>query len=156
MRNPITSVGKKKIEDELNNLIKVERETIKIAISEARAQGDLSENADYQYSKEKQSVIEGRIMQLQGILAKADEIDVTSIESDRIVFGAIVKLFDDQKNLYVEYQIVGDEEADIGRNKISYKSPLGRALIGKENGDVVVVKAPKGEIEYEIESFKFK
>ncbi|HLE10209.1 MAG TPA: transcription elongation factor GreA [Bacteriovoracaceae bacterium] len=156
MRSPITTVGKKKIEAELNNLIKVERETIKRAIADARAQGDLSENADYQYAKEKQSSIEGRIMQLQGILAQCDEIDVNTIASEKIVFGAYVKLFDEQKNSSVEYQIVGDDEADIATNKISYKSPLGRALIGKEDGDVVTVKAPKGEIEYEIQSFRFK
>lgn len=152
---PITLEGKNKIEAELTHLVKVEREEIKIAIAEARELGDLKENAEYHSAKERQSIIEGRIAQLQGILASARVIDVSKIKSEKIVFGASVTLHDSEKGIRHTYKIVGDDEADFNHNKISYSSPLGRALIGKEEGDVVVVKAPKGDVEYEVESFEF-
>jgi len=152
---PITLEGKNKIEAELNHLVKVEREEIKIAIAEARELGDLKENAEYHSAKERQSIIEGRIAQLQGILASARVIEVSKIKSEKIIFGASVTLHDTDKGIRHTYKIVGDDEADFNQNKISYSSPLGRALIGKEEGDVVVVKAPKGDVEYEVESFEF-
>jgi transcription elongation factor GreA len=152
---PITIAGKNKIEAELDHLIKNEREEIKVAIAEARELGDLKENAEYHSAKERQSIIEGRIAQLQGILARSRVVDVSKIKSDRIVFGASVTLHDTEKGIRHTYKVVGDDEADFNNNKISYSSPLGKALIGKEEGDVVVVKAPKGDIEYEIESFEF-
>lgn len=152
---PITIAGKNKIEAELDHLIKNEREEIKVAIAEARELGDLKENAEYHSAKERQSIIEGRIAQLQGILARSRVVDVSKIKSDRIVFGASVTLHDTEKGVRHTYKVVGDDEADFNNNKISYSSPLGKALIGKEEGDVVVVKAPKGDIEYEIESFEF-
>lgn len=152
---PITLAGKNKIEAELNHLVKVEREEIKTAIAEARELGDLKENAEYHSAKERQSIIEGRIAQLQGVLARSRVIDVSKIKSSKIVFGASVTLHDTEKGLRHTYKIVGDDEAEFKENKISYCSPLGKALIGKEEGDTVIVKAPKGDVEYEVESFEF-
>ena len=153
---PITANGEKKLQDELNQLIKVDREEIKQKISEARELGDLKENAEYHSAKEKQALLEGRISQLQGILAGSQVIDPTSIKSDKIVFGATVTLVDVEKGTEVIYQIVGKDESNIAQGKISFISPLGKALIGKEEGDTVLVKAPKGDIEYEVQQFEFK
>jgi transcription elongation factor GreA len=152
---PITLGGKIKLEIELDHLIKIEREQIKIAISEARALGDLKENAEYHSAKERQSIIEGRISHIQGILAHARVVDINKIKSERIVFGASVTLHDAVKGIRHIYKLVGEEEAEFKENKISYISPLGRALIGKEEGDTIIVKAPKGDLEYEVESFEF-
>ncbi len=152
---PITLKGKIQIEKELETLIKVDREHIKQKISEARELGDLKENAEYQTAKERQSMIEGRILQLQGILASAKVIDISQVNHDTIVFGATVVLYDLEKESEVSYQIVVDQEADIKKNRISFNSPLGKALIGKSEGDSIIVKAPKGDIEYEVESFKY-
>ncbi len=152
---PITRAGKDKIEEELNHLIKVEREKLKETIAEARELGDLKENAEYHAAKERQGIIEGRIAQLQGILARARVVDVSKIKSEKIVFGATVTLRDIEKESVVTYQVVGEDEADIRIGKVSFNSPLGRALIGKEAGDTVIVKAPKGDVEYEIDEFEF-
>lgn len=151
----MTTVGKKILEDELDQLIKVEREKIKHAISEARALGDLKENAEYHSAKEKQALIEGRVGELQHKLANCVCIDVSTLQSDKVVFGATVTLLDVEKDKAVTYQIVGVEEANVKAGKISYKGPMGQALIGKEVGDTVTVKAPKGEIEYELEEIRF-
>lgn len=153
---PITTKGFEAVEKELSHLIKVEREEIKKAIGEARELGDLKENAEYHSAKEKQALIEGRISQLQGIVATAKVIDPSKMSGDRIVFGATVELLDVDKDESVTYQIVGDIESDSSKGKISFQSPLGKALIGKEEGDTVIVKAPKGDIEYEVESVDFK
>jgi transcription elongation factor GreA len=152
---PMTLLGKKMIESELTQLIKVDREYIKNAISEARELGDLKENAEYHAAKERQSIIEGRIMDLQSKLARARVIDITTLTSDKIVFGATVTIFDNRKELEATYQIVGEDEAQNDPNKISFSSPLGRAMIGREAGDDIVVKAPKGDLTYEILSFKY-
>lgn len=152
---PITLAGKNKLESELEQLIKVEREDLKVAIAEARELGDLKENAEYHAAKEKQGIVEGRIAQIQGILARSRVVDIGNIKSERIVFGATVKLLDVEKDAVMTYKIVGEDESDIREFKISFTSPLGKALIGKEEGDTVVVKAPKGDIEYEIQSFEF-
>lgn len=152
---PITKAGKDKIEEELNHLIKVEREKLKETIAEARELGDLKENAEYHAAKERQGIIEGRIAQLQGVLARARVVDVSKIKSEKIVFGATVTLRDIEKESVVTYQIVGEDEADIRQGKVSFNSPLGKALIGKEAGDTVIVKAPKGDVEYEIDEFEF-
>ena len=152
---PITLAGKNKLETELEQLIKVEREDLKVAIAEARELGDLKENAEYHAAKEKQGIVEGRIAQIQGILARSRVVDIASIRSERIVFGATVKLLDVEKDALLTYKIVGEDESDIREFKISFTSPLGKALIGKEEGDTVIVKAPKGDIEYEIQSFEF-
>lgn len=153
---PMTMAGKKKLDDELENLTKVERDKVIKAIAEARAHGDLKENADYSAAKERQSIIEGRIMELQGKIGKAQIIDVSKIKSDKIVFGATVTLLDVDKDIDVIYQIVGEDEADLKNGKISYLSPLGKAMIGKEEGDSVIVKAPKGDVEYEVKSIQYK
>lgn len=155
-KQPITVEGLEKIETELNHLIKVEREELKVTIAEARELGDLKENAEYHAAKEKQSIVEGRISQLQGIIATSQVIDTSNIESDKIVFGATVTLYDGEKDQEVTYKIVGQDESDSKTGKISYTSPIGKALIGKEEGDTVLVKAPKGDIEYEVVSFEFK
>jgi transcription elongation factor GreA len=153
---PMTLMGKKLLEDELNHLIRVEREQIKQAISEARELGDLKENAEYAAAKERQSIIEGRILDVQSKIARARIVDVDSINTDRVVFGATVTIFDLQKEISLTYQIVGEDEAMSDPNKISYNSPLGRALIGKEVGDEVLVKAPKGDLSYEIQNLKYR
>jgi transcription elongation factor GreA len=147
---PMTLFGKKLLETELNQLIRVEREDIKQAIAEARELGDLKENAEYAAAKERQSIIEGRIMDLQSKLARARVIDVNSLNSNKIVFGATVKIFDQQKEIELTYQIVGEDEAIHDPKKISYNSPLGKALIGREVGDEITVKAPKGDLIYEV------
>lgn len=152
---PITLAGRNKLEAELNQLVKVEREELKVAIAEARELGDLKENAEYHAAKEKQGIIEGRIAQLQGILARSRVVEVSKIKSTKVVFGATVTLLDVEKDINITYKIVGEDESDIRDNKISYNSPLGKALIGKEEGETVIVKAPKGDVEYEIESFEF-
>ncbi len=152
---PITKIGRDKLEEELNHLIKVERESLKVQIAEARDLGDLKENAEYHAAKEKQSIIEGRIAQLQGTLARSRVIDVSKIQSEKIVFGATVTLKDVEKDTTMTYQIVGEYESDMKSQKISFSSPLGKALIGKEIGDTVLVKAPKGTVEYEVENFEF-
>ena len=153
--SPITKQGFEAVEKELSQLVKVEREELKVIIAEARALGDLKENAEYHAAKEKQSMLEGRISQLQAVVASAKIIDVSQIKSDRIVFGATVTLIDVDKDETVTYQIVGQEEASTSKGKISFASPLGKALIGKEVGDTVIVKAPKGDREYEVESIEY-
>jgi len=152
---PITQNGINQVQEELDRLIKVEREELKIIISDARDLGDLKENAEYHSAKEKQSHMEGRIMQLQGIVANSRVIDVSAIKSETVVFGATVTLNDVENDTIVTYQIVGQSESDTKGGKVSYDSPLGRALIGKEEGDTVLVRAPKGDIEYEIESLEY-
>jgi transcription elongation factor GreA len=153
--SPITKSGLEKITKELDYLIKTERERLKKVIQEARELGDLKENAEYHAAKEKQAQVEGRIMQLQGVVANARVVDLNSVKSDKIVFGATVTLIDTEKDTTVKYKIVSEFESDSAQKKISYTSPLGKALIGKEEGDTVTVKAPKGEVEYEIESVEF-
>jgi transcription elongation factor GreA len=152
---PMTVYGKKLLEDELNQLIRVEREAIKQAIQEARELGDLKENAEYAAAKERQSIIEGRIMDLQSKLARARVIDVSHMNTDKIVFGATVTLHDHQKDIELTFQLVGEDEAIHDPKKISFNSPLGKSLIGKEQGDEVIVKAPKGDLTYEVLSIKY-
>jgi transcription elongation factor GreA len=152
---PITLGGKTKLQAELDQLVKVEREEIKTAIAEARELGDLKENAEYHAAKEKQAIIEGRIAQLQGVLARSRVVDVSKIKSQKVVFGATVIVVETEKDIRHTYTIVGEDESNSRENKISYTSPLGKALIGKEEGDTVIVRAPKGNVEYEIESFEF-
>lgn len=153
--SPMTLKGKKLLEDELKHLITVEREQVKQAIAEARELGDLKENAEYSAAKEKQSHIEGRILDVQSKLARARVVDTTNIKLEKIVFGATVKIFDNQKETELTYQIVGEDEAMTDPNKISFTSPLGKALIGKEVGDEVIVKAPKGDLTYEVQDIKY-
>ncbi len=148
---PMTAEGESALREELENLKLVERPRIVQAIAEARAQGDLRENAEYQYAKEEQGFIEGRIVEIGGKLSHAQVIDVTAIPpSGKVVFGTTVRLINLDNDEEVTYKIVGDDEADIKINKISVYSPIARALVGKEVDDVVIVKAPGGDIEYEI------
>lgn len=152
---PITVNGKHSLEAELRKLMFEERPNIIKAIEEARAQGDISENAEYESAKERQAMIEGRIAEIQGKIAGAEVIDPAQIKSDRIVFGATVEIHDLEDDHKTTYQIVGVDEADVKQGKISIISPLTRALIGKKVGDVVTVQSPKGDKDYEILSFKF-
>lgn len=148
---PLTVVGAEKLRTELQHLKSVERPAVIQAIAEARAQGDLSENAEYDAAKEKQGFIEGRIAELEGKLANAQIIDPTTLDADgRIVFGATVELEEEESGSNVSYQIVGDDEADIKAGKISVSSPIARALIGKYAGDSVEVQAPGGLRHYEV------
>jgi transcription elongation factor GreA len=151
----MTAIGKKMLEEELHHLVRVEREDIKQAISEARDLGDLKENAEYHAAKERQSIIEGRIMDVQSKISRSRVIDVQTVQAQKIVFGATVTIYDQQKDLTVTYQIVGEDEAMSDPKKISYTSPLGRTLIGKEEGDEVTVKAPKGDLIYEVQAIKY-
>lgn len=153
--NPITKSGLERIQKELDHLIKVEREQLKVTIQEARELGDLKENAEYHAAKEKQSMVEGRIAHLQSVIATARIVEIGKVKTEKIVFGATVTLYDTTKEESVRYQIVGEEESDSKQGKISYKSPLGGALIGKEVGDTVIVKAPKGDIEFEVENLEY-
>ena len=147
---PLTVRGAERLKQELHRLKTVERPAVINAISEARAQGDLSENAEYDAAKEKQGFIEGRIQDLESKLSNAQLIDPTELDADgRIVFGATVDLEDLESNEKVTYQVVGDDEADIRVNMISISSPIARALIGKSEGDVAEVQAPSGVREYE-------
>lgn len=155
-RLPITVQGKAKLEEELKRLIHVERPNVIKAIEEARSHGDISENAEYDAAKERQAMIEGRIGEIQGMLAGAEVIDPSQIKSDKIVFGATVELLDLDTDEKVTYQIVGVDEADVKLGKISILSPLARALIGKTKGDNIQVKSPKSDKEYEVLNFYFR
>ncbi len=152
---PMTVHGAESLRAELDRLKSQERPRIVKAIAEAREQGDLRENAEYQYAKEEQSFIEGRIHDLEGKLSNAQIIDVTQIvSSGKVIFGATVELLNFNNDEKISYQIVGDEEADIKANKLSVYSPIGRALIGKEEGAEVLVDTPGGQVEYEILSIQ--
>ncbi|MBZ0155175.1 MAG: transcription elongation factor GreA [Alphaproteobacteria bacterium] len=154
-RVPMTAEGYQKLKEELDRLLKVERPKNIQDISEARAHGDLSENAEYHAAKEKQSFIEGRIQELQAKLALADVIDTSKINQSRVAFGAKVKVMDVEADEEYEFILVGPDEANVKAGKISITSPVGKALIGKEVGDVAVVKAPARTIEYEITGISF-
>jgi len=155
-RLPLTIRGKAKLEEELKRLTYVERPNIIKAIEEARAHGDISENAEYEAAKERQGLIEGRIGEINGQLAGAEVVDPATIKSDKIVFGATVDLIDLDSDEPVRYQIVGVDESDVKQGKISILSPLARAMIGKTRGDIVQVRSPKGEKEFEVKTFEFK
>lgn len=154
---PMTLLGKKKLEEELKNLISVERPNAIKALEEARSHGDLSENAEYDAAKERQSFLEGRIQDINSKLARAEVVDPAKIKSDRIVFGATVTLEDanSSSNKKLKYQIVGVDEADVQSGRISVNSPIARALIGKTEGEVVQVSTPGGIKEFEIVEFSF-
>jgi transcription elongation factor GreA len=153
---PMTVEGKRLLDEELKQLMTVERPMVIKAIEIARGHGDLSENADYSAAKERQGFIEGRIQDINGKLARAQVIDPTSIRSDKIVFGANVVLEDQESGKKVAYKIVGVDEADIKIGKIGITSPIARALIGKAKGDEVVVHAPKGQIRYDVLEIRYE
>jgi len=152
---PMTPQGKQKLEEELKFLKTVERPRVIQAIAEARAHGDLSENAEYDAAKEKQSFIEGRIKEVDDMLARAQVIDPKEIKTDRIVFGATVELLDVDNDEKKTYSIVGVAEADVKEGRLSIESPVARQLLNKTAGDSVTVKVPKGTTEYEILSVKY-
>ena len=153
---PLTVKGAELLKEELHHLKSVQRPSVIAAIAEARAQGDLSENAEYDAAKEKQGFIEGRILELEGKLSSAQIITPAMLEDDgRVVFGVTVDLEEVESGDKVSYQIVGEDEADLKFGKISYSSPIARAMIGKNAGDVVEVRAPGGVKEYEIVDVRY-
>lgn len=152
---PFTAAGYTRLEAELKQRKSIERPAIIAAISEARAHGDLSENAEYSAAKEKQSFNEGRIKELEAVISRADIIDVVSLKGDTIKFGATVTLVDEETEEKATYQIVGEYEADIKLKQISITAPMARALIGKKAGDSVEVKTPKGGKGYEVLTVKY-
>lgn len=153
---PMTAKGAERLREELSRLKSEDRPRIIQAIAEAREHGDLKENAEYHAAKEQQGFTEGRIAELEGQLGSAQIIDVTKLNANgKVVFGCTVDLLEIEHEKAVTYQIVGDLEADISENRISISSPIARALIGKEEGEEVIVKAPAGDIEYEIVAVKY-
>lgn len=155
-RIPITPEGYRRLQEELDRLLKVERPRNIQAIAEARAHGDLSENAEYHAAKERQSFIEGRIQELQAKLALAEVIDPSRINQSKAAFGAKVRVLDVEADEEYVFFLVGPDETDVKSGKISVTSPVGRALLGKEVGDVVTIKAPARTIEYEILEIGFE
>ncbi len=153
---PMTRTGFERLEDELRKLKGTERSAIVKAIAEAREHGDLSENAEYHAAREKQSFIEGRILELEDKISRAEVIDSSRLEGNAVKFGATVTLIDDDTGEKVVYQIVGEDEADIKAGRLSITAPLARALIGKAVKDVVEVNTPKGSKGYEIVSIAFR
>ena len=152
---PMTAEGYTNLQDELKKLTSEERPKIIEAIAEARSHGDLSENAEYQYAKEQQSLIEGRIIDLESAISKSEVIDVKSVAGDDIKFGATVEIEDDDSREKQKYQIVGEYESDIENKKLSISSPLAKGLIGKTEGDNVEINSPKGLKSYTILSVKY-
>jgi len=152
-RVPMTVAGEKKLREELQHLKAVVRPSISAAIAEARAHGDLRENAEYHAAREQQSFCEGRITEVERKLADSEVIDITRIpHSGKVIFGATVTLFNLETEEKVKYRIVGEDEADAAAGRISVVSPIARAVMGRHEGDEIVVRAPAGDIEYEIDS----
>lgn len=156
MRIPMTAEGYRSLRDELDNLKKVERPKIVNEIEVARAHGDLKENAEYHAAKEKQGFVEGRIKEVEAKLANAEVIDVAKLSGDRVLFGATVTIFDVDADEEKTYKIVGDDESDLKLSKISFSSPIAKALIGKSEGDETTIKAPGGDRLVEIVEVEFK
>ncbi len=155
-KNPMTVEGERALRDELEILKKVKRPAIIQSIATAREHGDLKENAEYHAAREQQSFAEGRIQDIEGKLSHAQVIDIAKIApGERVVFGVTVAIINVDTDEAFSYQIVGDDEADVKLGKISYQSPIAKALIGKEIGDSVVVQTPGGEIEYEIDAVRY-
>ena len=152
---PMTASGYENIQNELKKLLNEDRPNIIAAIAEARSHGDLSENAEYQYAKEQQSLIEGKIADLESAISRVEVIDVKSIAGNEIKFGATIEIEDDDNGEVSIYQIVGDYESDIKNKKLSVSSPLARGLINKSINDVVEINSPKGQKSYTIKSIKY-
>jgi transcription elongation factor GreA len=152
----MTAAGYAQLEEELKRLKTVERPAVIKAIAEARAHGDLSENAEYHAAKEKQGWIEGRVMELEDKIGRAEVIDVTKLSGSKVMFGALVTVADEDTDEEQTYQLVGADEADIKAKRISIASPLGRALMGKSVGESVVVETPNGAKGYEVVKVRFK
>ena len=155
-KEPITSKGLEKIKKELEELKNIKRPKIVKAIAEARGHGDLKENAEYHAAKEEQSKNEGRIVEINNLIARANVIDVTKLEKkDKVIFGSTVDLIDLENNKNKTYQIVGKDEADIEKNYIYFRSPIGKALIGKNKEDLITVTTPSGEKNFQIMKVKY-
>lgn len=152
---PFTKEGFEELSQELKSLKEIERPKIIAAIAEARAHGDLSENAEYHAAREKQSFIEGRIMELEGYLSRATIVNSKMQPKDRVSFGAYVTVIDESTGEEKTFRVVGDLESDINKNKISINSPIGKTLLGKKINDVVEIKVPKGTIEYTILNIQY-
>ena len=155
-KEPITVTGLKNLKSELENLKNVKRPKVVEAIAEARSHGDLKENAEYHAAKEQQALIESRVIAINDLIARANVIDVTKIDNEgKIIFGSTVKVQDLNSNKEISYKLVGQDEADISKNLIFYKSPIGKALIGKNKGDMVSVETPSGEKNFEVQDVKY-
>ena len=152
----MTEAGYKNLQDELKKLVNKERPAIIAAITEARGHGDLSENAEYQYAKEQQNIIESKISELENTIVQAEVIDISKLSGKEIMFGATVKIKDNETGEQSTYQIVGEYESDIENKKISINSPMARGLIGKSKNDVVEINSPKGIKFYTVISVKFQ
>ena len=155
-KEPITITGLKNLKSELEDLKNVQRPKIVEAIAEARSHGDLKENAEYHAAKEQQALIESRVIAINDVIARANVIDVTKIDNEgKVIFGSTVKVQDLESNKETSYKLVGQDEADISKNLIFYRSPIGKALIGKNKGDMVSVNTPSGEKNFEIQDVKY-
>ena len=155
-KEPITVTGLKNLKSELENLKNVQRPKVVEAIAEARSHGDLKENAEYHAAKEQQALIESRVIAINDLIARANVIDVTKIENDgKVIFGSTVKVQDLESNKQITYKLVGQDEANISKNLIFFKSPIGKALIGKNKGDIVSVSTPSGERNFEIKNVEY-
>jgi len=155
-KEPITIKGLENLKSELENLKNVQRPKIVEAIAEARSHGDLKENAEYHAAKEQQGLIEGRVLKINDLIARANVIDVTKIDNEgKVIFGSTIKVQDLDTNKEISYRLVGQDEADISKNLIFYKSPIGKALIGKNKDDLVSVDTPSGERNFEIKDVQY-
>ena len=155
-KEPITVDGLQNLKTELEDLKNIQRPKIVAAIAEARSHGDLKENAEYHAAKEQQGLIEGRVLAINDLIARANVIDVTKIENEgKVIFGSTINVFDLETNKQISYRLVGQDEADIKKNLIFYKSPIGKALIGKNDGDLVNVSTPSGERNFEIKDVQY-
>jgi transcription elongation factor GreA len=155
-KEPITIKGLENLKSELENLKNVQRPKVVAAIAEARSHGDLKENAEYHAAKEQQGLIEGRVLTINDLIARANVIDVTKIDNEgKVIFGSTVKVQDLNVNTETSYRLVGQDEANISKNLIFYKSPIGKALVGKKIGDLVSVDTPSGERNFEIKEVKY-
>jgi len=155
-KEPITVAGLKNLKSELEDLKNIQRPKVVEAIAEARSHGDLKENAEYHAAKEQQALIESRVIAINDLIARANVIDVTKIDNDeKVIFGSTVKVQDLESNKKISYKLVGQDEANISKNLIFYKSPIGKALIGKNKNDIVNVNTPSGERNLEIKDVKY-
>ncbi len=155
-KEPITVAGLKKLKSELEDLKNIQRPKVVEAIAEARSHGDLKENAEYHAAKEQQALIESRVIAINDLIARANVIDVTKIDNDgKVIFGSTVKVQDLESNKEIAYKLVGQDEADISKNLIFFKSPIGKALIGKSKDDIVNVSTPSGERNFEIRDVEY-
>jgi|TARA_B110000914_G_scaffold219713_1_gene228726 transcription elongation factor GreA len=155
-KEPITVKGLENLKSELENLKNIQRPKVVAAIAEARSHGDLKENAEYHAAKEQQGLIEGRVLTINDLIARANVIDVTKIDNEgKVIFGSTIKVHDLETKKEISYRLVGQDEADISKNLIFYKSPIGKALIGKNKDDMVSVNTPSGERNFEIKNVEY-